>query len=426
MITPLYEGAFTATLTGGLQVLVEEIPSSRCVSVGIWIKAGGRDDPPSLRGLAHFLEHLLFKGTATRDVAGIAREIDAIGGHLNGATGRESSFYYAEVPADGLSVAIEVLADLVQHPAFAPQELDRERGVVLEEIRGRDDDPEQIAFDLFTAGLWEKDHPLAWSVLGDRETIADVPREEVKSHHGAFYRPDNMVLVACGAVEARRLVEQVERLFDDPSCPSSLPVRVAPQMQSGSAVHERDTGQTHLYVGLPGASASDEDRIPLEVVNAVLGDGMSSRLFRTVREERGLAYVISSSVSHYSDVGSWIVYAGVAPENVAEVMRITRSEIARLKTNGTIPPDELALAKAKLRGNLILSLETDGNRMARLGSAAVTGREILSPDRLVRRLEAVSSEDVSRVISRFVRPDALNLAVIGPHSGDIEGIGKAS
>ncbi|HUT87462.1 MAG TPA: pitrilysin family protein [Candidatus Heimdallarchaeota archaeon] len=422
MITPLYEGAFTATLTSGLQVLVEEIPSSRCVSVGIWIKVGSRDDPPSRKGLAHFLEHLLFKGTATRDAARIAREIDAVGGYLNGATGKESSFYYAEVPADGLPVAIEILADLVQHPAFESQEIERERGVVLEEIRGRDDDPEQVAFDLFIAGLWEKDHPLTWPVLGARKTIADVLRKEVAQHHRAFYRPGNMVLVACGAVKARSFIEQVERLFDGSVHPSSRPARVAPQMQSGCAVYERDTGQTHLYVGLPGTEGDDEDRIPLEVVNTVLGDGMSSRLFRIVREERGLAYVISSSVSHYSDVGSWIVYAGIAPENAAEVMSITRSEIACLQQEGAIRPDELSLAKAKLRGNLVLSLETDGNRMARLGSAVVTGREILSPDELVRRLEAVSSEDVARVIARFARPEALNLAVIGPHSGGIEGI----
>jgi len=419
--TPLYEGAFTTTLTSGLQVLVEEIPSSRCVSVGIWVRAGSRDDPPHRKGLAHFLEHLLFKGTATRDAAQIAREIDAIGGHLNGATGKESSFYYAEVPADGLPAAVDVLADLVQHPAFVSAQLDRERGVVLEEIRGRDDDPEQVAFDLFIAGLWEKAHPLAWPVLGARQTIEEALREEIVQHHHRFYRPDNMVLVACGAVQAKSLFERAERLFDKSAQPSSPPGRIAPQMQSGRTVHERDTGQTHLYFGFPGTAAADEDRIPLEVVNSVLGDGMSSRLFRIVREERGLVYVITSSASHYSDAGSWIVYAGVAPNNVAEVIHITHNEFACLKGDGAIRADELALAKAKLRGNLVLSLETDANRMVRLGSAVVTGREILSPDALVRRLEAVSAEDVARVVDRFARPESLNLAVIGPHPGGVEG-----
>ena len=261
MIEPLYKGAFSARLASGLQVLGEEVSSSRCVSVGIWVKVGSRDDSPSHTGLAHFLEHLVFKGTHTRNAARIAREIDAIGGHLNGATGKESTFYYAEVPAEGLGVALDVLADLVQHPALDAQELERERGVVLEEIRGRDDDPEQVAFDLFTAGLWQEAHPLTRSVLGDRRTIGKVAREEIAEHHRRFYRPDNMVLVACGAVDAASLIEQLGRLFGDVLPSDPTPARVAPQMKSGQTVHKRDTGQSHLYVGLPGTVCRRERRV---------------------------------------------------------------------------------------------------------------------------------------------------------------------
>jgi predicted Zn-dependent peptidase len=179
-------------------------------------------------------------------------------------------------------------------------------------------------------------------------------------------------------------------------------------------------------VGLPGTAGADEDRIPLEVVNTVLGDGMSSRLFRIIREERGLAYAIASSVTHYSDVGSWIIYSGIAPENVAEVIKITLDELTGLQREGEISADELSLAKAKLRGHLVLGLETNANRMARLGSAVVSGREVLSPDELIGQVDAVSSEDVARVIARFARSEAVNLAVIGPHSDGIEEILKLS
>lgn len=426
MITSLYESAFSATLSNGLRILVEEVPSSRSVAVGIWIKVGSRDDPRSRAGLAHFIEHFLFKGTRTRDAAQISREIDAIGGHINGVTGRESTLYYADVPADGLPVALEVLIDLVQHPAFAPKELDRERGVVLEEIRGRDDDPEQVAFDLFAAGLWEKAHPLTGPVLGVRETIERVLREEIIEHHRRYYQPENMTLVACGAVDAASLVEQAKRLLGGASLPPSRPGRTPPRMRVGCRAHERETGQAHLFLGLPGTGGNDEDHVPLEVVNTVLGDGTSSRLFRIIREEQGLAYVVSSSVTYYSDAGAWIVYAGIAPENVAEVLRIVRGELARLQQDGGVSADELSLAKAKLRGNFVLGLETNGSRMARLGIAAVTGREILSPDEVLDRLEAVSTEDVARVIARFARLETTNLAVIGPHVDGIEEVCKFS
>ena len=419
MIEALYERVFSTTLNSGLQVLVEEVPTSRSVSVGIWVKVGSRDDPDSLFGLTHFLEHLLFKGTFTRDARRIAQEIDGVGGHLNAATGKESTFYYAEVPVDGLPLALEILADLVQHPALDPEELERERGVILEEIKSHKDDPEQHAYDLFNAGLWEGSHPLSRSVLGDRSTIKEVTREEVAGYHRRFYQPGNMVLVVCGAIDVKRAITLVEQLFDPFSVSSGVSRRSPPSMRSGRALHERETEQSHLYLGLPGTNASDDDRFALEVANTVLGDGMSSRLFRIIREERGLAYAITSSLTLYSDAGSWVVYAGVAPENVAEVVKITLTELNRLRGEG-ISPDELSLAKAKLQGHLILNLETNANRMARLGSAAVIGREILSPDELIGRVGAVSLEDIARVLARFARPDALNLAVVGPRTADVE------
>jgi len=409
----LYEGVCQATLENGLRILVHEVPQSRSVSVGIWARVGSRDDPADGAGLAHFIEHLAFKGTATRDAAAISEEIDAAGGHLNAATGKEATFYYAEVPADGLPTAVALLADLVSHPTFAKDHIDLERNVVLEEIRGHEDDPEHVAYDLFAAGLWQDAHPISRSVLGSREAIEAVDRPTVLSHHETFYRPETMVLVACGRVEASRVFDLAARLFPKHASSSAAPVRTAPRFVAQRTTHVRDNAQTHIYLGMHAPSAHSSDRFALEVANSILGDGTSSRLFRVVREERGLAYVVASSINYYSDAGLWLVYAGVAPETADHVRELIDDELRQLLRE-TPPEAEITLAKQKLRGHLILGLETNGNRAARLGTAAIQNREILSPDDLLARLDNVDSAEIRRVLDTYLTPDAVNLAIVGP------------
>lgn len=419
MIEELYPGVFRTRLENGLTVLGEEVPSSLSVSVGVWVRVGSRDDPGAYPGLSHFLEHLLFKGTETRDATQISREIDAVGGYINGATGKESTFYYADVPADGLPVALDILADLVQHPAFAVEELEKERGVILEEIRAHDDDPDQYSYDLFVSGLWKDGHPLSRPVLGEKETIENASAETLAAFHRRFYRPANMVVVGCGTLNREQFVASVARHFNSTRVGPVALDRVPPEINPGRIRHSREIGQVQLYFGLPGSTASDDDRFPLEVVNTVLGGGMSSRLFRLIREERGLAYAVTSSVARYSDAGAWIIYAGIAPKNLQTVVNITLSEIDRLRRQG-ISEEELKLAKAKLRGHLILGLETNSGRAARLGDAAVNGREILSPEELMHRVDGVNQEDIARVLDRFARLDLANLAAIGPVADDVE------
>jgi predicted Zn-dependent peptidase len=410
----LYEGAYEATLDNGLRILVEEVPQSRSVSVGVWVRAGSRDDSPGLSGIAHLIEHLAFKGTSQRDADAISREIDAVGGHLNAATGKESTFYYADVPAEGLATAVDVLADLVLRPRFDADQIELERNVVLEEIRGHLDDPEQAAYDLFAHGLWNDSHPLSQSVLGSKEAIAAASRQQIAAHHARYYRPENAALVACGAVEASVVVKQAESLFASDTSGTGTPAqRSVPALRPARFHHDRPTGQTHVYFGLAGPDSSDDDRFPLEVVNSVLGDGPSSRLFRSIREDRGLAYAIASNVTCYSDCGLWLTYAGVAPETAAHVIDLVSAEFKRLRTE-PIPADELELAKSKLRGHLILGLETNGNRAARLATAAMHRREILSPDDLFARLDRVSQEEANRVVERYLQPDAMNLTLVGP------------
>lgn len=410
----LYQGAYEAKLENGLRILVEEVPQSRSVSVGIWVRAGSRDDPSDIPGIAHLIEHLTFKGTARRNADAISREIDAVGGHLNAATGKESTFYYADVPADGLSAAVDVLADLVLHPRFDADQIELERNVVLEEIRGHLDDPEQSAYDLFASDLWDDGHPLSRSVLGTQEAIAGATRSAVASHHTRYYRPENTVLVACGAVEASALVEQARELFASGETGEETPAqRSVPTLRPGRFHHERATGQTHVYVGLAGPTSSDEERFPLEVVNSVLGDGPSSRLFRSIREDRGLAYAVASNVACYSDCGLWLTYAGVAPKTVSPVIDLVSAEFERLRTE-PIPEDELELAKSKLRGHLILGLETNGNRAVRLATGAMHRREILSPDDLLARLDRIDQEEAHRIVAQYLCPDAMNLTTVGP------------
>ncbi len=410
----LYAGAKSFTLDNGLRILAEGVPQSRSVSVGVWINVGSRDDPPGAAGLAHFLEHLLFKGTTSRSALRISQEIDSVGGFLDAATSKESTVFYADVPADGLAKATDLLLDLVGHPAFTPDRIELERNVVLEEIRGYDDDPEQRAFDQFVNGLWADCHPLSRPVLGTRASMESVTRDEVAAHHARFYRPANMVVAAAGAMDVDAFVADVERgVSSVPPSASPAPSRRAPVFQPLRAHHHQPTGQTHVYLGLPGPLAGDKNRYPLEVANAVLGDGTSSRLFVAIREERGLAYAVQSAVSRFSDTGFWLSYAAVAPNTADAVSALLLEELARLRAEA-VPEEELALAKSRLRGSLILGLESNMHRAMRLGNAALSEREILSPDAILARLAAVDADAVREAVLRYNHPDRVNLVTVGP------------
>jgi len=414
VVQTLYEGMRSVTLSNGLRILVEEVPQSRSVSVSVWVNAGSRDDPAPFPGLAHFVEHLIFKGSTTRTGLAISQEIDAVGGFLDAATGKESTFVYADVPADGLATATELLLDVVLHPAFATDKLELERAVVLEEIRGYDDDPEQRAFDQFVRGVWPDDHPLSHNILGTRRSIETVTRDDIAAFHAQVYRPANLVIAAAGALDADRLVADVERLTGaDGREATATPSRVPPRFRPAREHHVQPTGQTHVYLALPGPLSDDPHRYPLEIANAVLGDGTSSRLFCAIREDRGLAYAVHSTISRYSDAGLWMAYAGVAPETANAVADLLLAELNRLRSE-PIPVDEIALAKARIRGSFILGLESNANRAMRLGTAAINGREILSPEQILAKLAAIDVESVHDAVERFVEPENVHLATIGP------------
>ena len=411
----LYAGARSIKLENGLRILAEEVPQSRSVSVGVWINVGSRDDPDHAAGLAHFLEHLMFKGTTTRSALRVSQEIDSVGGFLDAATGKESTFFYADVPDDGLAKATDLLLDLVFHPAFAPDKIDLERNVVLEEIRGYDDDPEQRAFDQFVEGLWADHHPLSRAVLGTRASMESATRDDVVDFHRTFYQPSNMVIAAAGAIDIDAFFADIERRVPRTSTGVSPRAgrRTPPAFQTLRAHHVQPTGQTHIYLGLPGPVSSDPNRYPLELANAVLGDGTSSRMFIAIREERGLAYAVQSAVSRFSDAGFWLSYAAVAPDTADAVVALLVGELDRLRSE-PVPEEELALAKSRLRGSLILGLESNAHRAMRLGNAALSEREILSPDAILAKLAAVDADDVSAAVERYNQPGNVNLVTVGP------------
>ena len=414
MIEPLYPGVFQTTLENGLRILVEEVPQSRSVSVGVWVRCGSRDDPSHRPGLAHFIEHLVFKGTGRRTTAEISEAIDAVGGHMNAATGKESTCYYVDVPADGFSVAIDVLSDLTLNPTFEPEKIELERGVVLEEIRSHEDDPEAVAYDLFAGQLWQGGHPMSRPVLGERETVEQVTREEIVSHHAHYHVPTRCVVSVCGAVKADEVIEEIQRWFVFPTTDDSRgSPRHAPTMNAGRAHIERPTAQTHVYFGLPSIDSSHPDRFTLEVANSILGDGTSSRLFRAIREDRGLAYAVSSSLMLYSDSGYWLTYAGVAPESAELAADLIAAEFERLQQQ-PVDDAELALAKSRLRGHMILGMESNSSRMVRLGNAAISQRPVLSPDEVLGMVDAATPERLLHLTAQFTRSEDMNIRIIGP------------
>jgi predicted Zn-dependent peptidase len=401
-----------------MRVLVEKVPHSRSVSVGLWVSVGSRDDFSSQSGIAHLVEHMVFKGTPSRTSDQISRQIDAIGGQINGGTGKEYTFYYAQAPLTGLEQVLDIISDIAQNPEFSAQELKRERQVVLEELRAKENDPEQQAHDLFIANLWQDHHPLTRCVLGKPQTVEAICRKDLVGFHSKYYHPQAMTLVVCGAAKKSDVINLASKLFKKSSTSLSKPVRNPPCLRSKREYYEKDIGQSHIFIGLPAPNAKSEDRFHAEVVNTILGGGTSSRLFTRIREQLGLAYSVSSYIVNHSDSGVWITYAGIAPRNAKQTLDVLLEELEALRTN--VNKEELNLAKAKMRGNLILNLESNTNRMVRLGGALVVGAKILSYDQLIQRIDAVGLDDVHRIIDSYLDANEMNIAIVGPQNTGLQ------
>jgi predicted Zn-dependent peptidase len=398
-------------LANGIRIVTERMPEARSVTVGVWVGVGGRDEPAPLAGASHFLEHLLFKGTATRSARQIAEAIDAVGGEMNAFTSREHTAYYTRLPAARADLGLAILGDVVSDPAFRPHEVDAERQVILEEILMNLDMPEDHVHTLLAEAMFPG-HPLGREVLGDKDTVEAITRDQIDEFFRHWYRPRNLVVTAAGALDHDGIAAAFGSALAAPAG-GTPPVRMPPSTPPEPVVLDADaTEQAHVAMGWWGVDNNDDDRYALTVANQVLGGGMSSRLFQEVREERGLCYSVYSWASTYADAGTAGVYAGTAPARVGELLKVVEDEVGKIAASG-VTDSELAVAKGFIEGSLVLGLEDSGSRMARLGRSLMARDEIVPLDDQLTRIRAVTCEDVARVASR-VFGGQRTLAVIGP------------
>lgn len=422
------EIAFTASgdclvrrtvLPSGVRILTEQVPGARSATVGLWVAVGSRDEIPEHYGSTHFLEHLLFKGTQRRSALDIAVSFDAVGGEHNAMTAKEYTCYYAKIRDQDLPMAVDVLCDMITSSLIDAREFETERGVILEELAMADDDPADRANELFFEAVLGA-HPLGRPIGGSSETIRAVSREAVFAHYRANYRPQDLVITAAGAVPHEELVERVVSAlalagWDPESTSAPVPRRptALASIERGSAltIVHRPIEQANVLMGVPGITATDERKSALAVLNAVLGGGMSSRLFQEIREKRGLAYSVYSFAPGYADAGIFGLYAGCSPAKAGTVAELMLEEFRRIAIGG-VTPAEMDRAKGQMAGASALALEDSDTRMSRLGRAEITLGEFADLDEALRRLDRVTAEDVVALAGDLVsRP--LSIAVVG-------------
>jgi predicted Zn-dependent peptidase len=411
-----------AALAGGLTVVSEYVPWVRSASLGIWVRSGSRDESDANLGVSHFLEHMLFKGTARRNTLEIAQSLESLGGHLDAFTGREQTCYYGRFLDEHLPQAVDVLADLVTAPLFDPEEIEKEKGVVIDEISSYEDEPDELVHDLFADLIWNG-HVLGRSILGTRETVQGFERASLVDYFRLRYTPANLVVALAGAFDREQFLDLVARHMtpgaEGPADaagvrPDAGPGPDAlPPFEAGVVNRPRDFAQLYLCLGARAFPYDDEDRFALQVLSMILGGGMSSRLFQQVREKAGLAYSVYSYADFYRDTGLFCISLDVTPDRGRRALRLVLDEIARLRRDGLVD-GELAAAKAQLKGSLLLGLESLSSRMSRIARNEIYfGRNMPVRD-LVRQVERVTEEEVLAVAGRVLADGRLSLVALGP------------
>lgn len=423
--TPYNEGKFAklrvggdrlvsrTILPGGLRVVTEYVPHVRSVSIGFWLRAGSRYEADGQHGISHFIEHMLFKGTRTRSARDLAEAMDSAGGQMNAFTARELTCYYARVPDQRAELAVDLLADMLVNPLLDEGDIEKEKGVVVEEIRMCEDTPEDLVHEMFSERVFGQ-HPLARSILGTEDSVGALDRRAMVDYMARHYTAGNLVVAAAGRVEHDDVVRWVyERLagLGQASCPvTERPLTRAP---STEVWREKDIEQVHLCIGGPGLSRSDDRRFAAHILDMALGGGMSSRLFQELREERGLVYSVYSFHTAFAGAGLFGVYAATSPEHVQEVVDCITGELEAVLRDG-LRPDELERAKEQLKGGLLLSMENTSTRMSRLAKGELFEEPVLDPDELVERIDRVSADDVAEVAHALLGRRPWTMTAVGP------------
>ena len=406
-------------LDNGLRILTSAMPHTRSVSIGFFIGVGSRYESDEQGGISHFIEHMLFKGTARRPVArDIAVAIEGVGGILNAATGRESSLYWVKVARPHFDVAIDVLVDMLRCSKFDPEEIDKERRVIMEEINLVRDTPDSLVHLLMSELVWP-DHPLGRDIAGTEENLSALDRQSLQAYLKHYYQPGNTVISVAGNIEHQAVVERMAALMGDWATGQPLSYRVADgdQTEPRLRIHSKETEQAHLCLSVPGIPRDHPDRFELSLLNTMLGEGMSSRLFTEIRENRGLAYSIYSYVSGMHDTGAVGVYAGVDPGRVEDAIRAVVAEWDRLRQE-SVAADELTKAKEFVKGRLLLQMEDSFSIAAWCGRQEVLSSEVLTVDEVVEAIEAVTAADIQRVAQGLFLRERFNLAVVGPFESE--------
>jgi len=398
------------TLSNGLRVVSETMPLVKTVSVGVWVDAGARDETSEINGVAHMLEHMAFKGTERRSARAIAEEIEAVGGHLNAFTSREQTAYYARVMAEDTGLALDILSDILLHSVFDAEEMERERGVIIQEIGQSEDTPDDIIFDHLQETAFPSSS-LGRSILGTVERVSGMQRKDLQGFLDRFYHGPSLVLVAAGAVDHDRLMAEAERLFGG-FARQPRPAHQTARYSGGEKREVRDLEQAHVAIALPGIAFDDPDYYAMKVYATVLGGGMSSRLFQEVREKRGLAYSVYAYPASYRDGGLMTIYAGTGGEKLPELMPVLADELGKLC--GHVDDDELQRARAQLKVGLVMSLESSGARIEQLGSQMLLFGRPLNIDDVLASVDRVDAAAVRKVAERVMREAPPAVAALGP------------
>lgn len=406
----------TTTLPNGLKIITEAMAHVRSVSVGIWINAGSRRETPEQNGVSHFIEHMLFKGTSNRSAEEIARSVDSIGGNLDAFTAKELVCYNTKVLDEHLPFAVDILSDLVLNPLFRDEDIEKEKGVILEEIKMDADNPDYLVHEIFSADFW-KDHPLGKPILGTRETVKRFGHEMVRNYYETIYSPSNLLITAAGNLTHARLVELVSRRFAELKPAPPLGPQAVPATHARISLRsKKDLEQVHVCLGVPSYPVRHDERFTCYVLNTVLGGGMSSRLFQNIRERQGLAYAVFSELNPYTDTGCLSVYAGTSLESARRVVESVLKEFTELKQN-QVNAEELRRAKDHLKGSLMLSLESTSSRMSNLARQEMHFGRFFTLDELAASIEAVTAEGVQRVAQTFFNQKQIALTVLGNLDG---------
>ncbi|MGH2926509.1 MAG: M16 family metallopeptidase [Solirubrobacterales bacterium] len=408
----LPEGVNLTELPGGLRVITEAVASVRSVALGLWVRTGSRDETPGQEGVSHFLEHLLFKGTERHSAIEISELFDGMGAAANAATSKESTQLHARLLDEHTEEAFGLLSDMLLAPSMPRDEVDSERHVVLEEIAMYEDEPQDRVHDLLAEAMYG-DRPLGRRVLGDAAVIDSIPIREIAAYHRDRYTAPNLVVAAAGHLEHAEIIELARRFLAVAEGERTAPPARDPDEQPRLAFQAKDTEQYHICFGGPGIARADDRRFALGVLDAVFGGSTSSRLFREVREKRGLAYAVGSYTEQFTERGAVAMYVGTREENVGEACEIIGRELASLRDDG-ISADELERAKEHVKGRMVLALEATGARMTRIARSALFDTPLLSLDEMLRRTEAVDGDEVAELAAELYDPERLSAACIGP------------